>query len=347
MITFLIDLFGFLKAFFRSRYNLGLEILALRQQLGVLKRKHPRPRLQIHDRIFWILLHRLWPAWSNVLVIVKPETVVAWHRTGFRWFWRLRSRPKSAGRPIINAEVRALIRRMVEENSGWGAPRIHGELLKLGFNVSERTVSRYLRRTSPPSNAGRLWAAFLRNHREVIAAMDFFTVPTVTFRVLYCFFVIEHGRRRILHFNVTEHPTGRWIVQQLRETFRESCQYHYAILDRDGKFGEEVTELLTASGVKPTRTSAASPWQNGIAERWIGSCRRELLDHVIVLNDVHLRRLIRDYISYYHADRIHDSLEKDAPAMRPVSSKPNRSARLVSFPRVGGLHHRYDWQQAA
>jgi transposase InsO family protein len=236
---------------------------------------------------------------------------------------------------------------MVEENSGWGAPRIHGELLKLGFNVSERTVSRYLRRMSPPSNAGRLWAAFLRNHREVIAAMDFFTVPTVTFRVLYCFFVIEHGRRRILHFNVTEHPTGRWIVQQLRETFRESCQYHYAILDRDGKFGEEVTELLTASGVKPTRTSAASPWQNGIAERWIGSCRRELLDHVIVLNDVHLRRLIRDYISYYHADRIHDSLEKDAPAMRPVSSKPNRSARLVSFPRVGGLHHRYDWQQAA
>ena len=179
MITSLIDLFGFLKAFFRSRYNLGLEILALRQQLGVLKRKHPRPRLQIHDRIFWILLHRLWPAWSNVLVIVKPETVVAWHRTGFRWFWRLRSRPKSAGRPIINAEVRALIRRMVEENSGWGAPRIHGELLKLGFNVSERTVSRYLRRMSPPSNAGRLWAAFLRNHREVIAAMDFFTVPTV------------------------------------------------------------------------------------------------------------------------------------------------------------------------
>jgi transposase InsO family protein len=200
------------------------------------------------------------------------------------------------------------------------------------LDVSECTVSRYLRRLSPPLNAGRLWAAFLRNQREIIAAMDFFTVPTLTFRVLYCFFVMEHGRRRILHFQCDGTP-GPWIVQQLRETFRESCQYRYAILDRDGKFGEEVAELLTSSGMKPTQTSAAGPWQNGIAERWIGSCRRELLDHVIVLNDAHLRRLIRDYISYYHADRIHDSLEKDTPAMRPVSFKPGQSARLVAAHR--------------
>ena len=347
MIPFFIGFLTCLSAFFRSRYSLGLEILALRQQLGVLKRKHPRPRLRIQDRIFWILLRRLWPAWSNVLVIVKPETVVAWHRAGFRLFWRLRSRPKSLGRPKIDAEVRALIRRMVEENPGWGAPRIHGELLKLGFDVSERTVSRYLRRLSPREQARKLWAAFLRNHRDVIAAMDFFTVPTLTFRVLYCFFVIEHGRRKILHFNVTEHPTGPWIVQQLREAFPDSCAYRYMILDRDGKFGEEVTDLLTASGMKPRRISPASPWQNGVAERWIGSCRRELLDHLIVLDEIHLRRLIRDYVSYYHADRIHDSLEKDTPATRPVSSKPDQSAQLVSFPRIGGLHHRYDWQQAA
>ena len=213
MISFLIGFLAFLNAFFRSRYSLGLEILALRQQLRVLKRKHPRPRLRVEDRIFWILLRRLWPKWSKVLVVVKPETVAAWHRTGFRLFWRIRSRPKSAGRPLINAEVRAFMRRMAEENPGWGAPRIHGELLKLGLDVSERTGSRYLRRLSPPLNAGRLWAAFLRNQREIIAAMDFFTVPTLTFRVLYCFFVIEHGRRRILHFNVTEHPTGPWIVQ--------------------------------------------------------------------------------------------------------------------------------------
>jgi transposase InsO family protein len=236
---------------------------------------------------------------------------------------------------------------MVNENSSWGAPRIHGELLKLGFDVSERTVSRYLRHLSHPDDARKLWATFLRNHREVITAMDFFTVPTLTFRVLYCFFVIEHGRRRILHFNVTEHPTAPWIVQQLREAFPESCPYRYAILDGDSKFGKEVTEVLTTEGVKPVHTSPASPWQNGVAERWVGSCRREMLDHVIVLNDVHLRRLVRDYITYYHRDRIHDSLEKDTPAMRPVSSKPNQSARLVSSPRIGGLHHRYDWQQAA
>ena len=243
--------------------------------------------------------------------------------------------------------IALLIRRMVNENHSWGAPRIHGELLKLGFEVSERTVSRYLRRLTPPDDARKLWSAFLRNHREVITAMDFFTVPTLTFHVLYCFFVIEQGRRRILHFNVTEHPTGPWIVQQLREAFPESCPYRYAILDGDAKFGEEVTELLTASGMKPTRISPASPWQNGVAERWIGSCRRELLDHLIVLDDIHLRRVIRDCVSYYHADRIHDALEKDTPAKRPVSAKPDQSAHLISFPRIGGLHHRYDWRQAA
>jgi transposase InsO family protein len=236
---------------------------------------------------------------------------------------------------------------MVKENPTWGAPRIHGELLKLGFHVSERTVSHYIHRMSPSDQKRKLWIAFLRNHREVITAMDFFTVPTLTFRVLYCFFIIEHGRRKILHFNVTEHPTSAWIVQQLRDAFPESCAYRYAIFDRDSKFGTDVIDLLESSGVKPKRTSPLSPWQNGIAERWIGSCRRELLDHVIALNEYHLRRLIRDYISYYQADRIHDSLEKDSPEKRGVSHKPDQSARLISFPRVGGLHHRYGWQQAA
>lgn len=177
--------------------------------------------------------------------------------------------------------------------------------------------------------------------------MDFFTVPTLTFRVLYCFFVIEHGRRKILHFNVTEHPSGSRIAQQLRETFPDSCPYRYAILDRDGKFGEEATHLLTASGIRPKRITPASPWQNGVAERWIGSCRRDLLDHVLIFNEAHLRRLIKDYVCYYHTDRTHDGLEKDTPATRPVVLKPTESARLVSFPRVGGLHHRHDWQQAA
>jgi putative transposase len=347
MIQFLFGLLTLLNSFFRSRYNLSLEILALRQQLGVLKRKNSRPRLRMQDRMFWILFRRLWPEWKNVLVIVKPETVVSWHRTGFRLFWRLRSRHKDLGRPIINAEVRAIIQRMVRENPTWGAPRIHGELLKLGLEISERTVSRYIKRLSPSDQTRNLWATFLRNHREVIAAMDFFTVPTLTFRVLYCFFVIEHGRRKIPHFNVTEHPTGLWIVQQLREAFPESCLYRYAILDRDTKFDNDVMDLLLSSGIIPKQTSFRSPWQNGISERWIGSCRRELLDHVIVLNEDHLRRLIRDYVSYYHTDRIHDSLQKDCPVIRPVSHKPDQSSPLTSFPRVGGLHHRYDWRQAA
>jgi putative transposase len=347
MISYFAGLFLFLSSFFRSRGNLGLEIVALRQQLGVLNRKHPRPRLRARDRLFWILLRRLWPEWKNALIVVRPETVVAWHRAGFRLFWRLRSRSKNRGRPKINAEIRSVIKQMVEENATWGAPRIHGELLKLGFEVSERTVSRYLRRLSPPDQVRKLWATFLRNHREVIAAMDFFTVPTITFRILYCFFIIEHGRRKILHFNVTEHPTCTWIMQQLREAFPEPCPYRYALLDRDSKYCKDVTELLISSGIKPKRIGYRCPWQNGISERWIGSCRREILDHVIILDENHLRRLIRDYISYYHDDRIHDSLDKDSPATRAVSKKPDSSANLISFPRIGGLHHRYDWQQAA
>jgi putative transposase len=179
----------------------------------------------------------------------------------------------------------------------------------------------------------KLWATFLRNHRDLITAMDFFTVPTLTFRVLYCFFVIEHGRRKVLHFNVTEHPTGSWIVRQLREAFPESSPYRYMILDRDAKFGSEVADFLAAQVMKPKHISPASPWQNGIAERWIGNCRRELLDHVVALNEAHLRRLIRDYISYYHLDRIHDALEKDSPATRAVSHKPEPSAILISLPR--------------
>jgi len=347
MMKLLLGILTSLSAFFRSRHNLCLEILALRQQLGVLHRKHPRPHLRAWDRLFWILLRRLWLDWSSVLVIVKPETVVSWHRVGFRLFWRIRSHGRNPGRPKVNAEIRAAIRQMVEENATWGAPRIHGELLKLGFDVSERSVSRCLRRLSPSDQALKLWATFLRNHREVMAAMDFFTVPTATFRALYCFFVIEHGRRKVLHFNVTENPSSSWIVQQLREAFPEPCPYRYAVLDRDAKFSKDVADLLVSSEIKPKRTSFRSPWQNGIAERWIGSCRQELLDHVVVLNEAHLRRLMRDCLSYYHEDRIHDSLEKDSPSTRPVSHKPDSSANLISLPRIGGLHHRYDWQQAA
>jgi len=334
------------RVFFRSRSETALEVLALRQQVAVLKRKRPRPILNSLDRLFWTTLRHFWSRWTDVLVIVKPETVIGWHRAGFRLYWRWRSRPRG-GRPKITEEIRVLIRRLAEENSDWGAPKIHGELQKLGFVVSERSVARYLRRIRRRGDPAKRWLAFLQNHREVIAAFDFFTAPTVTFKLLYCFFVIEHGRRRILHFNVTRHPTAEWVVQQLRAAFPEAGPYRYVIFDHDSTFNDEVVTFLKSTGLKPKRTSVQTPWQNGIAERWVGGCRRELLDHVIPLNEQHLRRLVRDYVSYFHEDRIHDSLGKDTPNRRPVENQPCPEAAVISIPRLGGLHHRYSWLRAA
>jgi transposase InsO family protein len=219
--------------------------------------------------------------------------------------------------------------------------------LQLGFEISESTVSRYLAQGTSPPDSSQRWLTFLKNHREAIAAMDFFTVPTATFRVLYCFFVIAHGRRKILHFNVTGHPTCAWIVQQLREAFPEDRAPQYLVLDRDGKFNGEVATMLEYLGSGLIRTAYRCPWQNGVAERWVGSCRRELLDHVIVLNESHLRRLLRDYLEYYHDDRIHDALKKETPTLRGVERRPSGTAKVVGMPRVGGLHHRYHWQTAA
>src|SRR5262245_246693 len=325
---------------------MAVEILALRQQVAVLKRRRPKPPLHPLDRLFWTVLRAIWSRWKDALFIVKPDTVVGWHRAGFRLYWRWRSRPRG-GRPKITEEIRALIQRLAQENRDWGAPKIHGELLKLGFVVSERTVARYLRRIRRRRDPGQRWLTFLQNHREVIVAFDFFTVPTLTFQVLYCFFVIEHGRRRILHFNVTRHPTADWIVQQLREAFPEASPYRYAVFDRDSKFDGTVVKFLQATGLSPKPTSAQAPWQNGVAERWIGSCRREILDHVITIDEPHLRRLLRDYVTYHRADRIHDSLEKDAPNRRAMEPKPSATATVISSPRLGGLHHRYAWCEAA
>src|SRR5262245_50537104 len=274
MLRFLVSFFGWFTAFLRSHHDLGFELVALRHQVGVLKRKNPRPSLGQWDRLFLLALRRLWSKWAEVLVVVKPETVVWWHRAGFRRYWRWLSQRRDRGRPKISSEVRHLIARMAKENPTWGAPRIHGELLKLGFEVSERTVSRCLARVGRKGDAGKLWLAFLRNHREGIAAMDFFTVPTATFRVLYCFFVISHSRRKVLHFNATEHPTSRWIGQQLREAFPEDTAPRYLILDRDRKYEGEVTEVLQSISSELVRTSYQSPWQNGVAERWVGSCRK-------------------------------------------------------------------------
>jgi putative transposase len=235
---------------------------------------------------------------------------------------------------------------MVRQNR-WGAPRIHGELVKLGFRISERTVSRYVRAARPRRPPGTSWKTFLDNHREALAAMDFFVVPTLTFRLLYVLLVIQHDRRKVLLVNVTAHPTAAWVIQQLREAFPFETTARFILLDRDSMFSTAVCKALQHIKVQSVRTRYQSPWQNGVAERWIGTCRRELLDHVIVLNEEHLRRLLKEFVAYYQDDRTHMSLGKDPPVRRAVSLQPNPTAKVTSFRRVGGLHHRYEWHEAA
>lgn len=306
----------------------------------MFKRRHRRPKLNTVDKLFWVTAQRIWSEWKKALIVVTPETVVGWHRAGFGLYWRLISKVRGpVGRKRITKEVRDLIFRMVAENPTWGAPRIHGELLMLRFDVSERTISRWVRRAPRNPELAKRWLTFLRNHREAIAAMDFFTVPTITFGVLYCFFVIGHDRRRILHFNVTKHPTSMWIVQQLRQTFPFDSAPRWLIFDRDAKYGLEVPVAIRSMKIGAVQTSYQSPWQNGVAERWVESCRRDLLDHVIAINEHHLKRLLGDYVRYYHEDRTHLGLGKETPASRIHSML---RGPVVSHRRLGGLHHRYD-----
>ncbi len=333
-------LFGAILRVFLTRRMLFLENLALRQQLAALKRRDARPRLAVFDKLFWVMARRFWSGWKQALIVVNPETVVQWHRAGFRLYWKLISKVRRPiGRRQTPKEVRELIFRMVAENPTWGAPRIHGEVLMLGFDVSERTISRWMKRAPRDPELAKRWLAFLRNHREAIAAMDFFTVPTVTFSVLYCFFVISHDRRRILHFNVTKHPASLWIVQQLREAFPFESAPRFLIFDRDGKYGVEVPAAVRSLKITPVRTSFESPWQNGVAERWVESCRRDLLDHIIAANESHLKRLLSEYVDYYHEDRTHLGLGKGTPHSRIPSTA---LGRVASRERLGGLHHRYD-----
>ena len=290
-----------------------------------------------------------WPggALAKRLVIVEPATVVKWHRERFRRYWTELSRPtRDPGRPRIDGEIRELIRRMALEND-WGAPRIHGELEKLGFTVSEATISRYMPQRPAHPDVVRRWLAFLRNHSDGIAAMDFFTVPTASLRVLYCWFVIHHHRRRILHFNATFNPSAAWVIQQLREAFPFDTAPRHLIFDRDSIFSRDVVAFVKSMATKPCRSSYRSPWQNPVAERWIGGCRRELFDHVVVLNESHAVRLARSYIDYFHEDRTHLGLGKDTPSRRPVTLPPSPTANVVPVPRLGGLHHRYEWREAA
>lgn len=336
-------LFLLLARSFRSRRDLLSENLALRQQLMVLARRNPQPRLTQSDRLFWLALRRLWPGWRQALVLVQPDTVVRWHRAGFELYWKWLSRKHPVvGRKPTSAEVREVIFRLVAENRTWGAPRIHGELRMLGFVISERTVLRWMRKAPRDTEPARRWATFLSNHREAIAAMGFFTVPTVTFGVLYCFFVIGHDRRRILHWNVTRHPAAAWVSQQLREAFPYDSAPKFLIFDREHTFQGEVLDTAKSLGVRPIRIAIRSPWQNGVAERFVESCRRDLFDHVIVLNERHMKRLMTEYVRYYHDDRTHLGLAKETPAGRLKQTDQRTSRRVVALPRLGGLHHRYE-----
>jgi transposase InsO family protein len=324
-----------LLGLFRSRASLHAEVLTLRQQLNVLQRKAPaRPAFRSVDRLIFSVLYRAAPSVLDALTIVRPETVIRWHRAGFRACWRWKSRPRG-GRPKILVEVRRLIRDISLANPLWGAPRIHGELLKLGIDVGQTTVAKYMARNRRPPSQG--WKTFLRNHADGIASMDLFVVPTISFQLLYGLLILKHGRREILYLSPTAHPSAEWISRQLTEAYGWEEGPCCLVRDRDSVYGEVFTRRLRAMGIRDRPTAPRSPWQNGYCERLIGSIRRECLDHVVVFDESLLRHLLRSYQKYYNECRTHLSLAKDAPLSRAVQVR----GRIAVSPVLGGLHHQY------
>ena len=338
-MPFIPSLLAFFRTLFQDRPDLVLEILALRQQLVILQRHSKRPKLLPSDRLFWVLLSRFWKGWRSSVTLVKPATVVRWHRQSFRLFWKWKSRPRKRGRPRIPPEVIDLIRRMARENPTWGEERIQSELKLLGYEVADSTVGKYMGRirTWPPSQT---WRTFLRNHLTQTAACDFFVVPTLSFRLLFCFVILSHDRRRIVHFNITTNPTAEWTAQQVVEAFPGDAPVpRYLVRDRDGIYGAFFRKRVKNMGIAEIITSRKSPWQNPYAERVIGSIRRECIDHLIVLSERHLRRRLREYVRYYNGSRTHLSLNRNAPNPRPVESI--FLGRITAIPHLGGLHHEY------
>jgi transposase InsO family protein len=320
---------------FRSRAALEAEILVLRHQLNVLRRKSPkRVALSSIDRLLLVALYRLSPRVLDALKIIRPETLLRWHRAGLRAFWRWKSRPRG-GRPPTPTDIRRLIREMSVANPLWGAPRIHGELLKLGIDVGQTTAAKYMaRRRTPPSQG---WKTFLHNHADGIGSMDLFLVPTISFRLLYGLLILRHARRELLWLSVTAHPNAEWIVGQLTEAYGWQQAPRYIIRDRDCVYGDVFVRRLRAMGIRDRPIAPRSPWQNGCAERLIGSIRRDCLDHFVVFGEQHLRHLLKSYQAYYNEARTHLSLQKDAPIPRAVQTV----GQTLAVPVLGGLHHRY------
>ena len=325
----------FIVDLFKQRSRLEAENLFLRHQLNIALRRAPhRFRLRGSDRALFILITKLWPSLLGAAQVVQPETILRWHRAGFKVFWRWKSR-KRAGRPKIDRGLRDLIRRMSRENALWGASRIHGELLMLGFQVAQSTVSKYMvRGQNPPSQT---WKTFLQNHAEAIAAIDMCVVPTLTFDLLFAFLVLGHGRRQLLWFEVTRHPTAEWLTRQITEAFPWTSAPAYLVRDNDRAYGQIFTSRVRAMGIRDRPISPRSPWQNGIAERLIGTVRRECLDRILIFGESHLRRVLASYAAYYNQTRTHLALQKDAPLRRAVQ----RSGAIVAIPILAGLHHQY------
>ena len=326
-----------LKLLFRSKHDIALENLALRQQLVVQHRSINRPKIKNSDRIFWIWLSRFWDNWRSSLIIVKPPTVIGWHKRGFKSYWKRKSR--RVGRPTIDWEMIKLIRKLQKENILWSAQRIQGELKKLGFDVCDNTVGKYMTRPNDGDDSKQQrWLTFLTNHAKYIVGIDFLVVQTVFFKPMYAFVAISHDRRKIRHFSVTTNPHSQWAIQQLRETFAFDEITRYVIRDNDRIFSDYFKTHIRNFGLEDTPTARRSPWQNPIAECVIGTLRRECLDHMIILNEKHLHSVLEGYIyEYYNVSRTHMSLEKDSPVPRPVHA----TGKIVSKPILGGLHHVY------
>jgi transposase InsO family protein len=320
---------------FKTKARLEAEIIMLRHQVNVLRRRLPsKPKLAVADRLLFVWLYRLFPSVLNAITIVQPETIIRWHQAGFRLYWRWKSRSRG-GRPRIPLEIRRLVREMSLANRLWGAPRIHGELLKLGIDVAQSTVAKYMARGG--RGRSQTWKTFLRNHAAGIAAMDFLIVPTVGFKLLFVLVILRHQRRRLISLTVTTNPTAEWIARQITDAFPWNEAPDHLIRDRDAAYGHAVTRRLAAMGIRDHPTVPRSPWQNGHAERLIGSIRRECLDHIVVFGQAHLRRILAAYTCYYNELRTHLSLSKDSPDYRPVQ----RSGQIAAWPILGGLHHQY------
>jgi transposase InsO family protein len=335
MIAFLSLVLDIVVSPFKTKARLEAEIIMLRHQLNVLRRSVPsKPKLAPTDRLLFLWLYRLFPSALNAVAIVQPETIIRWHRAGFRLYWRWKSRSRG-GRPKVPIEIRRLIREMSLANRLWGAPRIHGELLKLGIAVAQSTVAKYMAKSG--RGGSQTWKTFLHNHAAGVGAMDFLIVPTVSFRLLFVLVILRHERRRLMSLSVTAHPTAEWIARQITDAFPWDEAPDYMIRDRDVSYGQAVAKRLAAMGIRDHPTAPRSPWQNGHAERLIGSIRRECLDHIVVLGEAQLRRILAAYASYYNSFRTHLFLDKDSPSHRPVQ----QLGRLAAQPILGGLHHHY------